>query len=182
MSTVSTALTAEQVMMMPGEKDREIIRGELRERDMTMRNKRHSKTTAKIGYVLSRWLETRPKRSGDVLVGDAAFRLKREPETSVGVDVAYVDRKTPDNVFVIEGAPTLAVEVMSPSDTQADIHDKIGLYLEAGTKLVWYVEPVRKKVFVYRPDGTDEVLSEGDELSGEPHLPGFKVRVGELFE
>lgn len=181
MSTVTT-ITAEQILAMPQDKDREIIRGELRERDMTMGNKRHSVTTGNIAYVLKHWLASRPAGSGQLLVGDAAFRLKRNPETSVGVDVAYVDRRTPDNAFIIDGPPTLAVEITSPSDTQADIHEKIALYLESGTRLVWYVEPVRKKVFVYRPDAPDEVLAEGQEVIGDPVLPGFRAKVDEFFE
>jgi len=172
--------TAEEVIALGLDKDREVIRGELRERGMTMRNRRHSRTSTQAAFVLEAW-RSRTHSVGEVLTGDAAFRLKRNPDTAVGVDVAYVDRPVPEDVFMIEGAPTLAVEIKSNSDTQADIHDKIGLYLAAGTKAVWYVEPIRKKVFVYHPDGTDEVLSESDTLTAEPHLPGFSVKVAELF-
>jgi len=54
-------------------------------------------------------------------------------------------------------------------------------YLDAGVKLVWVVEPVFKTVCVYRPDAPPELFNETEELSGEPHLPGFRAAVAELF-
>src|SRR6266496_810012 len=84
-------LTTEQLLAMPEDgKERWLIRGELREKEMTGRNRGHSRIEAKIAYLLRRWLETQPKPQGEVLVGEAGVRLRRNPDSSVGVDVAYL--------------------------------------------------------------------------------------------
>jgi Uma2 family endonuclease len=76
----------------------------------------------------------------------------------------------------------LAVEILSPSDTQEDITDKIGDYLAAGVPLVWVIETVFRTASVYRPDADPEMFNVRQELSAEPHLPGLRVAVSEIFE
>src|SRR3954453_9550132 len=96
-------MTAEELMALPDDGiDRWIIRGELREqpsesigwehggRPMTMRNDVHSEILSLIAACLVNWLRTQPRPRGKVLSGEAGFRLRRDPETSVGIDVAYV--------------------------------------------------------------------------------------------
>ena len=75
----------------------------------------------------------------------------------------------------------LAIEILSPSDEQEGIQDKIDEYLRTGVKLVWIVEPVHKTITVYRPDADPELFNLGDEITADPHLPGFKAKVAELF-
>ena len=78
-------------------------------------------------------------------------------------------------------APVLAVEILSPSDTQESITDKISAYLRAGVALVWIVEPVFRTIIIYRPDAQPQLVNLDQELSAEPHLPGFRVTVADLF-
>ena len=152
---------------------------------MTPRSFPHSRTEAKIAYLLQRWLDQQPAAKGLVLSGEAGFRLRREPATNVGIDVAYATAEqmaaTSPNASVIEGPPLLAVEIMSPSDTFGDTTRKIETYLRAGVSLVWRVEPTSKFLIVFRPDAPPESFSLGDELTAEPHLPGFRVAVSEIF-
>ena len=49
-------------------------------------------------------------------------------------------------------APDLAIEIVSPSDKQYDVTEKILAYLKAGTRLVWVIEPLMKTVMVYRSE------------------------------
>ena len=83
---------------------------------------------------------------------------------------------------LIDGVPTLAVEILSPSDTIEEIHEKITVYQAAGVALVWVLHPYDRTVTVYRPDAEPDLLNVREELSGEPHLPGFRVPVARLFE
>jgi Uma2 family endonuclease len=78
-------------------------------------------------------------------------------------------------------APDLAVEVISPGNTQREMERKLEEYFEAGVRLVWYVEPREKKVTVYtRPDAA-VVLGEADQLTGGEVLPGLVIELKELF-
>jgi len=81
-----------------------------------------------------------------------------------------------------EGAPDLAVEVVSPDDTADAIEDKVIEYLDAGTQLVWVVHPRTRTVTVYRSLKNVRVLTRDEMLDGDDVLPGFTVPVKELFE
>jgi Uma2 family endonuclease len=80
-----------------------------------------------------------------------------------------------------DGAPILAVEILSPSDKHEDIVEKVGLYLEVGT-MVWVVDPDFRTVSVHGPGQLPETLNAKQELSGEPELPGFCVAVERIFQ
>src|ERR687890_471834 len=113
-------MTTEQLLALPDDgKERWLIRGELREKEMTRRNRGHSRAEGKIAYLLHKWMDTLSGPRGEVLVGEAGVRLRRNPDTTVGVDVAYVSPQTADadpheNRF-LEGIPVLVVEILSAS-------------------------------------------------------------------
>jgi len=179
-------LTADDLMALPDDDgvERELIRGELWEWPMTRRNRLHSGTESKIVFILMRWLEGRPEPRGKVHCGEAAFRIQSEPETFVGIDVAYAspelvastDPKRP----YYDGPPVLAVEILSPSDTHERITAKIRAYLEAGV-VVWEVDPDFQTVRVYQPNQAPVMSNVTQELSAEPYLPNFRVVVKEFF-
>ena len=87
----------------------------------------------------------------------------------------------PDATFLIDGPPVLAAEILSPSDEHKDIVEKIELYLETGVAVVWIVDPDLRNVTVYRPGQQEILFAAGQELVGDPELPGFRVKVAELF-
>ena len=79
------------------------------------------------------------------------------------------------------GAPDLAVEVVSPSDTIAQVEDKVAEWLEAGARMVWVVSPKLHTVTVYRSLTDIETLTEKDTLDGGDVVPGFSIAVAEIF-
>jgi Uma2 family endonuclease len=81
-----------------------------------------------------------------------------------------------------EGAPTLAVEVVSPNDRADDIHDRVQDYLDAGSRQVWVLWPRQRSVSVHRPDADTRELGPDATLDGGDILPGFTVRVGDLLD
>src|SRR5215208_964643 len=84
-------MTTEQLLALPDDgKERWLIRGELREKETTRRNYGHSRIEAKIAHLLHKWSEKQPAPRGAVVVGEAGVRLRRDPNTTIGVDVAYV--------------------------------------------------------------------------------------------
>jgi Uma2 family endonuclease len=179
-------LTAEDLMELPDDGvERDIIRGEVREQPMTRRNPDHSGVEAMIGHSLANWLEAQPAPRGRVHSGEAAFRLRRDPESFVGIDVAYVSAEMaaprPRKLKFYDGPPVLAVEILSPSDEHEKVVEKVGLYLEVGT-VVWLVDPDFRTVSVHRAGQPVALLNDAQELVGDPELPGFRVAVARLFD
>lgn len=80
-----------------------------------------------------------------------------------------------------DGAPDLAVEIVSPSDRWNDVEDKIRLFLQSGTRVVWIIEPENQAVTI-RTRTTNAMIFEDDILSGGEILPGFEMPAAELFE
>jgi Uma2 family endonuclease len=186
MAVETPALTTEELLARPEDGvDRWLIRGELREKPMTVRNRDHSRVMAAVTRFLHEWLDSQPQPRGEVLCGEAGVRLRRNPDTTVGVDVVYVPAvvaaRRPADTSLIDGVPVLAVEILSPNDTQQEINDKVDEYLAAGVALVWIIDPHRRTVQVLRAGAEPETLNVRQELSGEPPLPGFRVPVARLF-
>jgi Uma2 family endonuclease len=180
------AVTTEQLLSLPDDgKERWLIAGEVRQKEMTRRNRGHSRVEIKIGYLLRKWLETQPEPRGEILGGEAGVRLRRNPDTTVGVDVAYfsaesADAHTADEGF-IDAVPVLVVEILSPSDKEEEINEKLKSYLDAGVKLVWIVDPTFRTITVYRADAEPELFNATQSISADPHLPGFNVAVADVF-
>ena len=123
---------------------------------------------------------------GRVATGDSGFVLVRNPDgrdTVRGVDLAFFSKSNapaPLPNTLLEFAPDLAIEVISPSNDAADIRLKIRQLLNAGTAMVWTVYPDLRLVDVHRRGGAT-TLNEADILSGGDVLPGFEIRVRDIF-
>jgi Uma2 family endonuclease len=112
---------------------------------------------------------------------DPDRKLKRRP------DVAFVSaqrwpfkREVPD----VEGwdvIPDLTVEVVSKSNSAAEVGGKIGEYFQAGVTRVWVIYPSLSKIYVYDAPNMVRILQLGDALDGEAIVPGFRVPLTTLF-
>ena len=78
-------------------------------------------------------------------------------------------------------APDLAVEVVSPNDRAGEVQGKVSDWLTAGSRLVWVIDPVRRRAVIYRADGSVALLAEHDALEGEDVLPGFGCPLTDLW-
>ena len=179
-------LTAEQLLALPDDgMDRELFRGVLRESPVMFRDRRHGRTLAHLSTHLSNWLDARPEPRGEILGYGSPFRLRRDPDSFVGIDLAYASAElvaaTPEEADFFDGPPVLAVEILSPSDRQGEIDEKVALYLEMGVAVVWLMNPRFRLVSVFRPETEPVMFNALHELSAEPHLPGFRVPVAKLF-
>ena len=176
-------ITAEQLYEMPDDGIRhELLRGCLVAEPAPGRV--HGRTIANIASILKTFVKS--TRSGVVYAADTGFVLARDPDTVRGPDVAFVtnerERQAGSGPPYFPGAPDLAIEVLSPSDRVREVLGKVSDYLAAGSRLVWVVDPVREEIQVFRSPFTPRVLAADDSLDGEDVLPGFSVRVSELFE
>jgi Uma2 family endonuclease len=134
------------------------------------------------GIILSALLTfVRKHKLGRVFV-ESGFRLGAgsvlSPDVSFVPFASLPDGRAP-RAF-IEGTPTLAAEVVSPGDLWSEVEDKVQLYLEAGTEVVWIVDPKTESVTV-RTKSNSRVYPKTETLPGEPILPGFKLPLKEIF-
>jgi Uma2 family endonuclease len=179
-------LTTADLLAMPDDgMERWLIRGQLREKRMTKRNRFHAAIEARIAHLVSAWLESQPEPKGQVFSGEVGCLLHQDPSTAVGIDVAYfsadVVNRQSDQTTQVDGAPVLAVEILSPNDTEKETDEKVAEYLAANVALIWLVDPYLKTVQVIRPDAEPVLFNITQELSADPHLPGFRGAVARIF-
>ena len=125
------------------------------------------------------------KKLGKIYAAETGFVLSTNPDTVRAPDIAFIRQERVHEVgrsrgFWI-GPPDLAVEVISPSDTVGEIEDKVRMWLERGTRLVWVVSPKLCNVTVYRSLTDIETLTEKDTLNGGDVVPGFQFPISEIF-
>jgi Uma2 family endonuclease len=142
----------------------------------------HGRVANRILHLLTGFVEKHGL--GEVLASETGFVLFEEPPTVRAPDAAFVaEGRVPSPAPPGFGrlAPDLAVEVVSPSNTIAQIHSKVLDYLDAGSRLVWVVDPATRSVTVYRSRKEIRLLVGDEELDGGEVLPGFRVGLSEIF-
>lgn len=157
----------------------EIVYGEIKERSMP--SPVHGRIQAKISAKLLSHVEE--NNLGAVYTEthfEFAEHLSRVP------DVAFVSfERFPeggeDKSSRWHIAPDLAVEVISPTDDYEDVQEKITEYFTFGVRQVWIISPESKTLTVYFTRTDVKILTENDELTGEEVLPGFHLKLSEIF-
>ncbi|HUG15529.1 MAG TPA: Uma2 family endonuclease [Thermomicrobiales bacterium] len=177
-----TMLTADDLATMPDDGFRyELDEGELVRLPLSSFNSSSIAATIVSALIVF----ARPHALGRVAGADGAYILTSDPATVRIPDVSFVraDRLPPKEQWgcFLALAPDLAVEVVSPSDTVADVLDKVREYLDAGVRLIWVVQPSKRMVTVYTQDRTARVLYEDDTLDGGDVLPDFRLPVADVF-
>ena len=77
--------------------------------------------------------------------------------------------------------PDFVIELRSNSHTLASVQRKMNEYIENGARLGWLVDPIQKRVHIYRPKTSVEVLDNPNTVSGEPLLSGFELNLREIW-
>jgi Uma2 family endonuclease len=179
MSTTAQATTAEQLMALPDDGWRyELVDGELRR--MAPAGQEHGRIAMNLGGRLAQYV--REQSLGVVFAAETGFLLRRQPDTVRAPDVAFVSsaRQSPSEGF-FPGAPDLAVELVSPSDSFVEVEEKVFEWLGAGTQAVLVVSPRKRSVSIYRAKDSVRRLTEADTLDLSFVVPGFIIKVEELF-
>ncbi len=191
-------MTAEEFLRLPPEPEgvtRELWEGVVREfgepiegggnegGHMTSRNRWHSSVEIKVGQLLLNWLEGQTQFAGVAASGEVRCRLSENPETVVGIDVALFGKEHLRNVDRrwFDGPPVLAVEILSPSDTQEGIAEKVRLFLRSNVAQVWLVDAEFETVTIHRPGDRPVLLHAGQTIDGGMDLPGFEAPVSSFF-
>ena len=162
MASVTPTITVEEFRRLP--EDSGPVYHELRHGEVvavTRPKLKHSLIQRNLRELLTSLAEP-----GSYVDTEVAFRPLPEHELWVA-DVAYICAERfrhadPDDN--IRGAPELVVEVLSPSNTAADINEKVGICLANGSRELWVVDPGRAQVKVFTPDGQTVTWPAGGEI------------------
>jgi len=183
MSTSTDLLTADDLLNKPDDGFRyELVRGELRK--IAPAGYEHGEVTMEFAWRLAQHVAA--NRLGKVCAAETGFLLSSNPDTVRAPDVAFVSQdrlplgKKPAGFW--PGPPDLAVETISPSDTYGEVEEKASAWLEAGTRMVLVMNPRNHTITVHRPGMQIVILKAADILDLDDLVPGFKVKVADIFE
>lgn len=172
--------TAKELERLPDtDRPTELVRGQLIVREPP--GARHGDIVVSLIVVISQFV--RARRLGRVLT-ESGFVLFTDPDTVRGPDISFVRlERMPDPVprGFVRVAPDLAIDVLSSSNRPGEVLEKVGDYLNAGTLLVWVVDPDRRQARGHRADGTISTINENERLDGEDVLPGFSCVLSEVL-
>lgn len=171
--------TEQKLMQLPDDGNvYELVGGEL---VMSQAGFEHGDISAEILSELRRHVKTH--KLGTVVGASTGFWMKTGNSRSPDVSFVSKDRlrgRRPIKKF-FQGAPDLAVEVVSPNDKWQEASKKVAELFANGTKLAWVINPADQTVLVYHSAQPDQILRSGDLLDGEQIIPGFTFPVADLF-
>ena len=178
-TTTRRIATEEDLRNTPDDGIYELVDGEIR---TSPAGGRHGKTSMALVVLLG--VHVKKHGLGHIVGPDTGHRL---PSGNVRCpDVSFIRTgRFPDEVVPIDYvdvSPDLAVEILSPNDRPRWILDKVGEYLEAGVRLVWVIDPQKRRATAYRSLLDVRELGPEDPLDGEDVVPGFRCRLGDIFE
>ena len=141
----------------------------------------HGSLQADLSRHLGNW--ARQTGHGDVAVDmgciiDMTRATVRRPDICIFLEPVSWEN-TPGNWA--QGAPDIAIEVLSPSNRPGAMREKMRDYFEAGALRVWIVDPKTRTVTIHRADGSETIFRDGDRLEDPDVMPGFGVEMKELF-
>ncbi len=157
---------------------RELVDGEIR---VSPGGARHGQVAVRLSTRLHVYASERGL--GLVFDSSTGFKLPggnvRSPDVSFVARGRFKNDRPPESFADL--APDLAVEVLSPTDNPRSVLDKVGEYLQAGTRLVWVIDPAQERAAVYRSLTTVRELLPHERLDGEEIVTGFSVTLAELL-
>lgn len=179
-TTLTAPMTLEEFERLPDDGNKhELSEGELIV--MLPVKSLHSLVALAVQEMLLSYLKQHPLGRA---IREAGYVLSRKPLTVRQPDISVLTNErilaTPPNAY-FEGAPELAVEVVSPSDSAKDLESEVQQYLRYGAREVWVVYPEVKRIHVYRAAAGPTILDESQSIEGGDVLPGFSVKVADLF-
>ena len=175
-------MTADALFRLTGDHRRyALVGGELLR--MTPAGFVHGAVVANLTAPLTQHVKAH--RRGIVCGAETGFVLARDPDTVLAPDVAFVRR---DRIPAAgapaafwNGAPDLAVEVVSPGDTGPQVASKVDAWLAAGARVVWVADPKDASVTIHERDRAPRRLTAADTVDGAPLLPDFRLPVADVF-
>lgn len=180
----TTDITDADLMRLPRDGHKyELVDGEIR---VSPAGARHGQVSVQLVILIGSYV--RQRRLGYVFDSRTGFRWagrKPGPKNLRSPDVSFVaagrfpDEKVPTGF--VEFAPDLAVEVLSPEDRRRDVLEKVGEYLDAGSRLVWVIDPETRSAAIHRSLTDVRHVDEGGSLEGEDVVPGLSCSLADVL-
>lgn len=185
MATIAQHVTDEDLPRLPRDgRKYELVDGEVR---VSAAGARHGAVCVRLTLRLGTFVAEH--QLGHIFESSTGFRWPgRKPDRPYNLrspDVSFVaagrfpDEREP--VGFVAFAPDLAVEVLAPDDRRRDVLEKIGEYLDAGTRLVWVIDPEHRTAAAYRSLTDVRVICETDSLLGDDVVPGFECPLAHVL-
>jgi Uma2 family endonuclease len=168
----------EEVILDP-EKEYELVDGQPEEK--CMGGAKHGGVGVRLIIRLGSHVEA--NRLGGVYGPDTLFRIgknSRMPDVAFVAAARIPAEGEPEGTWQL--APDLAVEIISPSDLWDKVISKVEEYFAAGVRQVWLISPTYRTLTIYHAPTRTTILTEADELVDSETVPGFRLKVGELFQ
>ena len=180
--TAAPPVTLEEYAALPKHPRYELVKGVLVEQMAA--SKEYERTVIRTGRHMDIHVDVHGL--GEVYGSNRAYvTVPGSPSTSRMPDLSFVSNARlaqPDLAGKLyDGAPDLAVEILSDSNTPAEIAQKISEYLSAGGKAVWVIDIDARALTVHTPDVLPLVLTDADTVDGRDYLPGFVCAVADLL-
>lgn len=125
-------------------------------------------------------------RSGVAFDSSTVFRLpngaKRSPDLSWAKNEKWNNLSADERKKFPPICPDFVVELRSPSDSLTNLKNKLTEYLENGASLGWLIDPIERKVYVYRPHSETEILENPASISGENLLKDFSLEMNKIWD
>jgi Uma2 family endonuclease len=179
MGAVKTLFTFEEFEKMEDKLGKqELIHGELIE--LPPPEIKHQRISRHIFKPLDAALEQAQARGDAIGLGETCYETgyKFPNDNYLIPDVSVTHAKQVEDKY-LEGAPAIAVEILSPSNTAKLMDAKMKVYFEFGALEVWRVNQRKRNFTIYYPDGSS-VLVENGALT-TPLIPGFSLRIADVF-
>ena len=129
------------------------------------------------------WLEK--DKSGVGFDSSTVFKLpsgaKRSPDLAWAKNEKWNALSAEEKKKFPPLCPDFVVELRSPSDSLVNLQNKMAEYMENGAALGWLIDPLEKKVYVYRQNAETEILDDPSKVSGSPLLKGFVLNARKLW-
>lgn len=142
------------------------------------------KRNARITRRLDEWAEE--DNTGVTFDSDTIFRLlngaRKLPDASWLKNERWNSLSEEEQEGILPVCPDFVIELRSRTDSLKELQDKMNEYIENGAQLGWLIDPNEKKVYVYRPNTEVETFDDPQEVSGEPLLKGFALKMKEIWE
>ena len=145
---------------------------------------RSGRRNAIITMRLGIWAERDGK--GVVVDSSTGFRLPNGATRSP--DAAWILKSRLERFSIAEQekflplCPDFVIEIKSPTDSVADLKNKLQEYVENGARLGWLLNPEVRQLLIYRPGRAVEVVHHAEAVSAEPELPGFALNLKEIWD
>ncbi len=184
MATSTTGLiTTEQFLALPEQYDAngdpikvELIAGEIN--PVALASSEHDLVKNQIGESLTLFFASRPTPHAVSLI-EIGFAVTDQDDFVPDVCVIARDRLRQRTGRILTGAPEIAIEVVSPTDTAVHLKHKTRVYLANGSHSVWIVYPEARSVEIHTGRAAREFA--GEELIEDAALPGFSQPVSGFF-